>query len=564
MPAADGSELELERSGGTLVRRKGVYIAHLRGCYAEMGRQHAELALAACGDVVPQYMDRIVRKLVAHSLPFIAGPVAGLLKRWFLLRNRSELDGNLRLHLDALAQTYGQDPSLAERLLFVPDIIHYLASRSFVPLAPPPACSAFFACGAATKDGRLLIGRNFDFFGRGVWNANNAIIVMHPDGGQRFCWLGALGAPASGQGFNESGLFVGLHTNFPRDVGTKGSPVFKIVQEVLSQCVTVDEAITRITARPRLCGLSLFVVDTRARTAAVVGFSAHHHEILRPENGFLVRTNHYLTPEMQRLEVGPHPWRLNSCGRFQRVAELLGGKRGVLTAGDVPEILGDCMDPCEQRKVLVGNTVAAPHNVQSMVLSPDDDALWLAHGELPVCHAGRFLGFRLSALLGGDAGRYEMDDLPGGGQLDETGRAAMNEYEEAWSQYMDHMDSDRAVFHLRRGAELMPDETVFPRMAGLLLLKNRKYAQALPLLLRNTEFDYCDPLMRAEARVWAGRCLDLMDRRTEAVAQYSLAAALNAPPVSTAAARHCRVPFRRRDLFHVAPEFMVGNALAKY
>jgi hypothetical protein len=35
-------------------------------------------------------------------------------------------------------------------------------------------CSGFFACGGATKGGKLLIGRNFDFFGRGVWNANNA------------------------------------------------------------------------------------------------------------------------------------------------------------------------------------------------------------------------------------------------------------------------------------------------------------------------------------------------------------------------------------------------------
>ena len=36
--------MNLERSGGTLVRRKGIYIAQLRGSYADMGRQHGELA----------------------------------------------------------------------------------------------------------------------------------------------------------------------------------------------------------------------------------------------------------------------------------------------------------------------------------------------------------------------------------------------------------------------------------------------------------------------------------------------------------------------------------------
>ncbi len=557
-------ELSVERSGGTLVRRKGIYIAHLRGSYAEMGRQHGELALATCGDVVPQYLNQLVRKLVAHAVPSLAAPIAGLLKGTFHLRNRGGLGEDLRAHLGALAEAYGLPPAMAERLFLVPDIFHYLAAYSFGALAPPPACSAFFACGYATKDGKQIIGRNFDFFGRGVWNTNNAIIVMHPKRGQRLCWLGALGVSASGQGFNESGLFVGLHSNFPRDVRIKGAPIFKIVHDILAECGTLDDAVACITAKPRICGLSLFVVDTKARKAAVVGYSANHAEVVRPKDGVLVRTNHYTTEDMQRLEVGPYPWRNDSCARFQRVTENLAEKRGVLTAEDVPLILSDRMNPYEHRKVLVGNTVAAAHNVQSMVLSPDDDTLWLAHGDLPVCHADRFRGFRLSALLDGDAEHYDIADLPGAGQLDETERAAMNEYEQAWSEYVDNLNSDKAVFHLRRGAEQMPDEAVFPRMAGVLLLKDRKYTQALPLLMRNAELNCPDPLMRAEAHVWAGRCLDLMRRRAEAVAQYKAAEGLNAPPVSGAAARHCTEPFRRRELFHVMPEFMLGTGLAKY
>jgi hypothetical protein len=70
--------------------------------------------------------------------------------------------------------------------------------------------------------------------------------------------------------------------------------------------------------------------------------------------------------------------------------------------------------------------------------------------------------------------------------------------------------------------------------------------------------------MRAESHVWAGRCLDLMGRRAQAIAQYEAAARLDAPPVSTAAARHRKKPFRRKDLFYVAPEFIVATGLAKY
>jgi hypothetical protein len=55
-----------------------------------------------------------------------------------------------------------------------------------------------------------------------------------------------------------------------------------------------------------------------------------------------------------------------------------------------------------------------------------------------------------------------------------------------------------------------------------------------------------------------------MGRRVEAIAQYEAGAKLDAPPVSTAAARHCKKPFRRKDLLYVAPEFIVATGLAKY
>lgn len=557
-------DLSIERAGGTLVRRKGIYIAHLRGSYADMGRQHGELANLVCGDVVFQYMNGLIRKLVAHAVPPLAGPIAAVLKTAFRMRNRGALEGRLGEHFAALADAYGLSRVQLEDGFLFADILHYLAGRSFTSLAAPPACTGFFACGEATRDGKLIVGRNFDFFGRGVWNTNNAIIVLHPENRQRFCWLGALGVTASGQGFNESGLVVGLHTKFNRDLCTKGEPLFKIVHDVLADCTTLDEAIARITSKRRICGLSLFITDTKARTAAAVGFSARHAEVVRAENDVLVRANHYVTPGMQRFEVAPHPWRANSYARFERLTELLAEKRGSLTVQDAPYLLSDCVDPYEQRKRVAGSILAATNNVESLVISPDDDALWVAHADYPVCHSDTFHGFHLSALLDGDEGRYAIDDLPGAHQLNETERAALFEYEQGWSEYMDRVDTGRAVFHFLRAAELLPEEVIFPRMAGILLLKERKYARALPLLIRNTEYAYRDNLMRAEAHVWAGRCLDLMGRRTEAVAHYETAAALNAPPVSAAAARHRDKPFKASELINITPEPIIGTGLAKY
>lgn len=557
-------DLRLERSGGTLVRRKGIYIAQLHGSYEAMGRQHGELAAAVCGDVVPRYMNDLIMKLVAHAVPSVARLAAFLLKEFFRLRNRNALGEELRVHLKGLADALEFKPVDAERVFFMADILHYAAGKSLASLAPAPACSAVFACDDATKDGKLIVGRNFDFFGRNVWNDNNAIIVMHPKDRQRFCWLGALGASASGQGFNENGLFVGLHTKFTRDLSTKGVPIFKIVHDVLAECTTLDEAITCITKKPRMCGLSLFVVDSRARNAAAVGFSARHVEVVAPVDDVLVRANHYTTPDMQSREAGPHPWRENSYGRFDRLTEILSEKRGTLSLEDMPAILSDAVDPFEQRKRVVGSIVACINNAQSIIMSPDDDGLYMNHGDYPVCHGKTYNGFRISALLEGDEEAYAMDDLPGVQQFNEDERAALYEYEQAWTAYMDNLDSSKTIFHLLRGAELLPEEVAFPRMAGMLLLKEKKYERALPLLVRNTEYEYRNTLMHAEAHLWLGRCLDLLGRRQEALEQYDVAVKLDAPPVSTAAARHKDKLFKAYQLFNVSPELIVGTVLAKY
>lgn len=563
-PRAQQTTELLSREGGTLERRKGIYIAQLRGNYRQMGLQHAALAMESCGDVVSEYMNGLIEKMIAEVVPALARPVGGALKAFFHARNRARIGTPMLEHLGGLAEGAGMPARRIERSFLVPDILHYLAGRAFPGLAFPPMCSGFFATGPATRDGKVIIGRNFDFFGRGVWNTNNALIVTHPEHGQSYCWAGALGAPCSGQGFNESGLMLSLHTKFVRDVNTFGTPLFTLCHAVLAECETLEQALQRITSVPRLCGLTAFISDTRAHTAAAIGFSACNVEVVRPENGTLVRTNHYTTEPMRRFEVAPHPWQRNSRGRFQRVTSLLAEKRGALRPEDVPAILSDCVDPFEGCRRITGSIVAGANNCQSMVMCPEDDAVWFGHADYPVCHSEHFHGFKMSALFNATRDEYEIDDLAGAQQLDSAERAALGEYEQAWTEFLDHHNPDRAVFHLRRAAELLPEEVTLPRMAGLVLLKQRKYAQALPFLIRNTAHPYNDALMHAEAHCWVGRCLDLMGRRAEALEAYQKAVDLDVAPVSPAARGHLTKPFRVWNLIDVAPEFVVGTALARY
>ncbi|MFC2171143.1 C45 family autoproteolytic acyltransferase/hydrolase [Acidobacteriota bacterium] len=559
-------EKELIRCGdGTLEKRKGVYIVHLKGSYEEMGWQHGKLAAEVCGDVVVSYFLDVVASLVKHTLPSLAGIVNSLLKWLFYTLNKKRIGRPLMDQIRGMADALGLSYSANAKGVFVPDILHFLIGKTFPAYIPvPPSCSGFMARGTATEGGKLIVGRNFDFFGQGVWDENNALIFLEPEEGQKFCWIGALGVPASGQGMNESGLIVSMYTKFNRDVRFTGIPLFTLLGNILQKCESVDDTLKLIAEQPRLCGLSLLVVDSKARDAAVAGFSANNMEIVRPEKDVLVRTNHYTSEKMKKFEVGPYPCVLHSTSRFNRIHSLLEEKRGQLTSSDVPVLLSDNIDFYENRQRLAGYIIRACNNSQSIAFSPDEDAMWIANGPFPVCTSEEYMGFRISALFNRERDMYEIEDLDGAGNMSLSEREAQKHFQEAWTAYFDNNKDDLAVQYLRKAEECAPEEPVFPRLAGFLLMKRDKFVQALPFMERNAAYEYKHDIMKAEALLWLGRCLDLNGMRNEALEKYRQASEIDVFPVSGAAKKHLNRPFKRKGLAKVSPEFMVGTVLAKY
>jgi hypothetical protein len=316
---------------------------------------------------------------------------------------------------------------------------------------------------------------------------------------------------------------------------------------------------------PRIGGLSFLICDTRACDAAVFGFTSHHAEIIRPENDFLVRTNHHVSEEMKKLQVAPTGWWRHSTARYMRINELIQGKYGKLTLDDAVNILTDCVDPREGRKRVVGDIVASINNAMSIVLSPGEDSIYIANGSFPVCFGDKYVGLKLSALFSGGADAANADDLAGGaGKLSGIEREALEHYEQAWTEHLNRFDDSRAVFHLRRAAEILPHEPIFDRVAGLFLLKLHRFEDALTHLQKNADYDYRDARMKAESLLWLARCNDLLGRREQAIHGYRQALDQKDKEISCAAERGVRKPYKKLQLLMVDVEPIIGNPLVKY
>jgi isopenicillin-N N-acyltransferase-like protein len=150
-----------------------------------------------------------------------------------------------------------------------------------------------------------LIARNFDY-GRFILPF---LQVRHnqPKGGDYFSTFDITASPLAGtfNGMNEHGVFIGTNecsTTQPRQMGL---PCSILIQEALEQCTSTEEVVNYFKSKPRGSTNALIVGDAQD-DIRVVEYT--YDKVLSrspessPEKGWIVQTNHYIQPELQKVE----------------------------------------------------------------------------------------------------------------------------------------------------------------------------------------------------------------------------------------------------------------------
>ena len=183
-------------------------------------------------------------------------------------------------------------------------------------------CTAFAAMAPATKDGVVLTGQTWDFT---LLQRQAVVIVRIPAEGNRpgllfFPEAGMIG----GKGMNSAGLSLTLNALRTKEHG-EGLPVHIRMRRIL-ECTTLNQAYEH-AVRGAMPSAANLMMTHKDGVALNVELDPSAIDVLLPQQGVLVHTNHFLGPK--NLLTHDHAGSGSTYIRLQRAQQLFCDKHGL-------------------------------------------------------------------------------------------------------------------------------------------------------------------------------------------------------------------------------------------
>jgi tetratricopeptide (TPR) repeat protein len=258
-------------------------------------------------------------------------------------------------------------------------------------------CTAFGAWGPRTRNGHLMLGRNFDWEADPVFDADRIVILCEPQDGIPFISLAWAGMAGCVSGLNRAGLSVtvnGAPSHLPDDAAT---PTCLVAREVLQHARNLAEATDIIRRRQVFVSAQFLIGSRQDGKFVVIEKTPGRMAVREPEAGanMLVCANHYLTAELKDDPINEQFKRVDtSVPRFDRMTELLRTAAAPLEAAACAALLRDRRLPGGR---FAGNGHRSSLNpliaTHAVIMDLTAGIFWAAR---PPHQLGRFVAFDLN------------------------------------------------------------------------------------------------------------------------------------------------------------------------
>jgi predicted choloylglycine hydrolase len=274
------------------------------------------------------------------------------------------------------------------------DIGHALQDLALV------GCSSFAAWNEKSKDGNLILGRNFDFYVNDAFAENKIIAFVKPKEGHNFMmvtWPGMIGTVS---GMNQQGLTVTINASKSKIPLIAKTPISILTREILQHAQNIDEAIAIAKKRKVFVSESIMVGSAQDNKAVLIEVSPKKMDVYDlPNTSQLICSNHFQGEAFkddkrnQEQIVNSH-----SEYRFERMQELLSENKKI-NPQIASEILRDKNGlnnlPLGYGNEKALNQLMAHHGI---IFKPKEKLVWVSANPYQL---GEFVCYNLDAVFNG-------------------------------------------------------------------------------------------------------------------------------------------------------------------
>lgn len=305
-----------------------------------------------------------------------------------------------------LAEIYGLSRSASHAFNFIappyPRLLYFHAAHDIGHALQELAlvgCTSFAAWGSHTADGKLLIGRNFDFYAGDAFSEEKVVAFIAPDRGYKHAmvtWAGMVGAVS---GMNETGLTVTINAGKSAIPYTAKTPISLLTREILQHASNIDEAIHIAYNREVFVSESIMVGSAADGKAVLIEVSPRERGVYEvPSAGnVLICANHFQSApfrsdrrNLRQLDES------HSKYRFDRMGELM-ASTPKLTPTDAAAMLRN-KEGLEGAELGYGNEKAINQLLahHAVIFQPEDRLMWVSSAPYQL---GEFVAYDLDAVF---------------------------------------------------------------------------------------------------------------------------------------------------------------------
>lgn len=168
------------------------------------------------------------------------------------------------------------------------DIGHALQDKNMAV-----GCTSFGVWKNRTEDGKLLLGRNFDFFAGDDFAKNKIVCFTKPTTGYKFMYVTWAGFTGVVSGMNDKGLTVTINASKSDIPKSAATPISLLAKEILQYAKTISEAYEIALKRQTFVSESILIGSALDKGAAIIEKTPSKTNLYSENGEELICSNHY-------------------------------------------------------------------------------------------------------------------------------------------------------------------------------------------------------------------------------------------------------------------------------